>query len=234
MTELNNLKTKPQFQVKSIIIGLLPLVILGIAFSIITRTVGIDKVKDIIVQSGPLGPILFILFHIVTIMISPTGGGSVLILSSGALFGFWEGIFYSILSAAMGASLNFWIARQYGQQLITHLFSRDSVNKAFKRLNFLASKINSSNPLLLVPFLSSAAFNMLCYTIGLTKIEYRRFIIAVLISSSINVPIYVAIGASLIEPGNIGLRVFLILMGIAVVSVVIEEYWRKKYKARNS
>ena len=46
-------------------------------------------------------------------------------------------------------------------------------------------------------------FDIMGYVAGLTKLKYRNFLLAVSLSSIINVPIYVAIGKGFIENPNI-------------------------------
>jgi uncharacterized membrane protein YdjX (TVP38/TMEM64 family) len=209
------------------ILGLSVIIILGVSLSIMIRTFGTDKIQEVIKSAGIWGPILFILFHIVTIMISPTGGGSILISVSGVLFGFWPGMFYSILSASLGASMNFWVAKVFGQKVTTHIISA----KTLKKLDFIKNTINTVNPILLVPIFSSAAFNVLCYFAGLTNIKYSKFITAVFISSSINIPVYVAIGSSVLDnSSNLPKLVLPFVVLIALIAFVIEEIIRKKNK----
>jgi uncharacterized membrane protein YdjX (TVP38/TMEM64 family) len=209
------------------ILGVGILVILGVSLTLVFRTVGADKIQEIIKSSGIWGPLIFILFHIATIMISPTGGGSLLIVSSGALFGLIPGLIYSLVSALAGASINFWVAKVFGQKVVTRIISK----KNYNHLEFARKTLNNLNPILLVPIFSSAAFNMLCYIAGLTNIKYSKFITTVLISSSINIPVYVAIGSSLIDSkDNVPRLILPFVIGIAVVAFIIEEIMRRRSK----
>jgi|694.fasta_scaffold154413_2 uncharacterized membrane protein YdjX (TVP38/TMEM64 family) len=217
---------------KQLYSGLLTILIIlgfGITLTVLIRTIGASELRVIVEKSGVLGPLIFMIIHIITIMVTPGGGGVVLILSSGTLFGFGAGLFYSVLSAAIGASGNFWLSRKFGKNIVGRLVSEES----FKKLDPIAKRVNSGNPLLLVPIFSTSAFNLSCYAIGLTNIKYNKFITAVLISSIVNAPIYVATGSSLIEgQTNWQYLILPIVVFLATTSYLIEERLKKRSKTR--
>jgi uncharacterized membrane protein YdjX (TVP38/TMEM64 family) len=84
------------------------------------KLIGSQNIKDVIRDSGIFGPIIYILFHSLTIIIAPLGG-EVLFLSSGVLFGFWRGVLYSIISGYIGAIVNFGLARYFGKKIVLKL-----------------------------------------------------------------------------------------------------------------
>lgn len=217
-------------QTFSLILTVSTILLFGGFLTFLIRTIGANELREIVQQAGVFGPIIFILIHAITIMITPGGGGVVLILSSGTLFDFWPGLFYSILSASIGASGNFWIARKFGKNLIGRIVSTQTLAK----LDPITKRVNSGSPFLLVPIFSTSAFNLSCYAIGLTKIKYSKFISAVLISSAINAPIYVATGSSLIQ--GQGFWQYLTLPSVLVLAILtyfIEEKLKKKWKKRS-
>lgn len=184
--------------------------------------IGIDNIKEIISKGGLLSPILFIIFHASTIIVAPFEG-SFLMLASGTLFGYFWGVVYTIIAGFLGSSVNFWISRIYGIKIVEKLLG----HKVIENINKLATRINE-HPILLIPLMATGLFDIVGYAAGLTKIEYKKFLIAVSFSSLINVPIYVAVGRGLIEGDNtfVWLAVGIIL---AIVIYYLLKYLQKRF-----
>jgi uncharacterized membrane protein YdjX (TVP38/TMEM64 family) len=217
-------------QLFSLVLTVSTILLFGGFLTFLIRTIGANELREIVQQAGVFGPIIFILIHAITIMVTPGGGGVVLILSSGTLFDFWPGLFYSILSAIIGSSANFWIARKFGKKLVVRVVSLQTLAK----LDPITKRVNSGSPLLLVPIFSTSAFNLSCYAIGLTKIKYSKFVSAVLISSAINAPIYVATGSSLIQGQSFWQYLTLpSVLVLAILTYFVEEKLKKKWKKKS-
>jgi uncharacterized membrane protein YdjX (TVP38/TMEM64 family) len=212
-------------QLFSLVLTVSTILLFGGFLTFLIRTIGANELREIVQQAGVFGPIIFILIHAITIMVTPGGGGVVLIL-----FDFWPGLFYSILSAIIGSSANFWIARKFGKKLVGRVVSLQTLAK----LDPITKRVNSGSPLLLVPIFSTSAFNLSCYAIGLTKIKYSKFVSAVLISSAINAPIYVATGSSLIQGQSFWQYLTLpSVLVLAILTYFVEEKLKKKWKKKS-
>lgn len=185
-------------------------------------TIGVDKIKEIINSGGIWSPLLFILFHTLTIIVAPFEG-SFLMLASGTLFGFWLGVLYTIIAGVLGSSINFWISRIFGIKLVEKLIG----HKAVENLNKISDRLDE-HPILLIPLMATGLFDIVGYAAGLTKVKYKNFLIAVGFSSLINVPIYVAVGRGLIEGDN---TFFWLIVGVGVATTVyfVLKYLQKKF-----
>jgi uncharacterized membrane protein YdjX (TVP38/TMEM64 family) len=173
-------------------IGIFLLVLIGIMS--VFMLVGKDNIKGWIDSVGIFGPILFIFIHASTIVFAPLEG-SFLMLSAGKIFSdFWMGVFYVSIAGILGSSINFWVARIFGQRIIQKLVGI----KGYNLINKTSEKINQ-NPILLVPLMASTLFDIMGYAAGLSGIKYNKFLIAIIISSCVNVPIYVALGDNLLD-----------------------------------
>ena len=111
-------------------------------------TIGVDKIKEIVNSGGVWSPLLFILFHTLTIIVAPFEG-SFLMLASGTLFGFWLGVLYTIIAGVLGSSINFWISRIFGIKLVEKLIG----HKAVENLNKISDRLDE-HPILLIPLYS--------------------------------------------------------------------------------
>lgn len=205
-------------RLKAIIAPTLIISALIFAYSNFTK-IPPEQIKEFINRGGVWSPLVYMLFHVLTIIFSVIGGGSFLVFSSGILFGVWPGIFYSILSAFIGASINFWLARYFGQKVIKNIIGEENMQKIYK----VTSRITDKNPVILVPLMLTSAFNFVCYASGLTDIKYSKFMTSVAITSLVSIPVYVAIGSSLIQPNPLTIGVFFGLIILAVVVFISEE-----------
>jgi len=204
---------------------LLALIIYAIILGLITwgfSRIGIENIKNIITAGGIWSPLLFILFHTLTIIVAPFEG-SFLMLASGTLFGYWLGVIYTIIAGFLGSSINFWISRVFGTKIVEKLIGHNGVND----LNKISHTINA-HPILLMPLMATGLFDIIGYAAGLTKVKYQKFLIAVSFSSLINVPVYVAVGRGLIEGDNTVIWLFVAILLFVSIYILLR-YLQKKY-----
>jgi uncharacterized membrane protein YdjX (TVP38/TMEM64 family) len=218
---------KRKFDIKSAVVAFLTIVGIGVILAFLYKYIGIDKIKAFISTAGIFGPLIFILSLTATIVVAPLGG-EVLLLSGGVLFGFWPGVVYIAISGFIGATINFWVSRIYGKRLVTKLIGVDN----FHKLNEITNKITDKNPLVILPLMATTAFDYISYAAGLTNIKFSKYFLIVILSTCINVPIYVGLGTSIIQPNGIFLKVFIGLVFIALISVGVEEFWRRRGKKK--
>lgn len=223
----DEIKIKKKFDIRSAIVALLTVVCVGFVLGFLFDYLGIDKLKEFVSVSGVFGPIIFILSLTLTIIFAPLGG-EVLLLSGGVLFGFWPGVVYIAISGLIGATVNFWISRIYGKKLVVKLIGVDN----FYKLNEITSKITNKNPLVILPLMATTAFDYISYAAGLTDISFSKYFLVVILSTCIHVPVYVGLGTNLIQPNGIFLKVFVGLVFIALISIFIENIWRRIKKSK--
>jgi uncharacterized membrane protein YdjX (TVP38/TMEM64 family) len=208
------------------ILGLVILVVFGVSISLLIKSIGADKVREVVQQTGIWAPLVYILLHAITVIVSPFGGGSLLTLSAEPLFGYWWGVIYFALGAFLGAGVNFWTARLFGQQVIVNIIGEKKLVKIIS----LAKILTSKNPLVLVPILSTSAFNFFCYAAGLTDISFGRFFFAVFLSTVINTPIYVGVAGSVVQQNPYSWLILPALVILAIIIFVTEEILKRRSK----
>lgn len=160
---------------------------------------------------GPWGPIVYMIFFAVSMVIAPIPTGPAPVAAAAA-FGGLAGFFYTTLAGAVGASLCFVIARRWGPPLLRRFLPErvvDEIDRVAQRLGLRVLLILRLFPLLGVDAVSYAA--------GLTRIGYLPYL-GVSIVGSIPVLALVSLigeGARddrmLAVIGVVGLGVFLIL-----------------------
>ncbi|MGK0209010.1 MAG: putative membrane protein YdjX (TVP38/TMEM64 family) [Patescibacteria group bacterium] len=132
----------------------------------------IDYLKDIILMQGAYGVAFFILLYIIaTIFFIP---GTPLTIASGVLFGKFWGTVYVVIGASIGATIAFLLARYLGASFVSKFLQ----NKYKKIYGY--DKKAEDNGLMLVLFLRFVPvfpYNALNYSLGLTKVRFRDYLV---------------------------------------------------------
>lgn len=167
-------------------------VILIITMVIIEHFGGSAKLAELVARAGVWAPVVFILAKAMTYVVAPLSGGPVKIIA-GTLFGFIPGVIYSTLGDLLGASINFWIARLFGQKAMRKLLSK----KSYQKVDGFVAHIETWKTLLAARIILSSFYDFISYTAGLSKLRYKTFFWVTLLGGIPGSMIAVGLGASL-------------------------------------
>lgn len=154
----------------------------------------LKAVKDWVEQAGAWGPIVFILLKISTIVVAPLSGSPLYPLV-GIFFGFWEGLLYVTLGDFIGCTINFYLARRYGQNLVFKFISKKEegiVGRAINHMSSVKGFFQAALALFAMP-------ELVAYAAGLSRLSYSKFV-------------------SILTPINIFGAGVLVFMGVAIDS----------------
>ena len=141
-------------------------------------------------SQGVLAPLVFGLIYIAaTIFALP---GSVLTIGGGLLFGAWWGTLINWLSASLGATISFLLARYLGREAVTKIL------KGKGTLQGLDDKIgkNGFYSVLLLRLVPLFPFNGLNFGLGLTKVSFRDYTLATLLGMLPGTFVYTSLGST--------------------------------------
>ncbi len=174
--------------------GLGIIVVLGIA---LIKQVGIGQIRANVAQLGILAPFALILLRSLSIVIPaiPSTAYSVL---AGTLFGFWQGIAIIAIADFAACSGNFYLAKRYGRGIVQRLVGQRFMGK----VDSFSSNHLENNPFLVAGFLMTGLFDFVCYAVGLTQMEWRKFLPALILGIVISTPPVVALGAGIFTGGK--------------------------------
>lgn len=115
------------------LVALLPIVVvIGIliywGWPYLTLLSDPDQVREIIIQSGTWGPLVFILMQVVQVLVAPIPG-QVVGLIGGFLFGPFWGLLYTIIGATIGFTLVFLLSRKLGRPFVERFVDKKNMDR---------------------------------------------------------------------------------------------------------
>ena len=139
--------------------------------------------------SGNWGILLILLLRLISIVI-PILPGTYCLLISGYLFGLVNGLLISFIADLLSCSISFSLSKRFGRKILKRVMSKKYLNKFEK----LSKKYLEKNFFLLTGFLMTGWFDFVSYGVGLTKLRWRKFLLALIVSVLLSDLPFVATG----------------------------------------
>lgn len=182
------------FPVHKLLLALLFLAITYVVMALALRAVGLDNAQQYIARAGVWAPVVFILISASSLILAPLSGSSVYIIG-GALFGKGVAFFLSLIATLIGCNTNFWISRQFGRRVAARFIGHSSMDE----LDQFTQRIKSHHSVIYMTVMMPLAQDIVSYAVGLTKVPYVQFLIALILSAPVVVGFYIFLGTSLLE-----------------------------------
>ncbi|NJL79647.1 MAG: TVP38/TMEM64 family protein [Nostocaceae cyanobacterium CSU_2_110] len=158
------------------------------------QTIGLDNAQQFIQETGVLAPIVFIALCAVSLILAPLSGSSLFVVG-GTLFGKHNAFLLSYIATLIGCSANFWISRKFGRKVAQRFIGKANLDE----LDRFIDRLKSNRSIFYIIIIMPLSQDIISYAIGLTKIKYTHFLIALILSSTIIISGYVYIGSSILE-----------------------------------
>ena len=127
--------------------------------------------------SGNWGILLILLLRFISIVI-PVLPGTYCLLISGYLFGLVNGLLISFIADLVACSISFSLSKKFGRKILQSVMSK----KYLIKFENLSKKYLEKNFFLLTGFLMTGWFDFVSYGVGLTKLRFRKFLLALIVS----------------------------------------------------
>lgn len=149
---------------------------------------GFGRIRSWIEGQGALAPLIFgSIYILATVFALP---GSVLTISGGILFGTLWGTLINLVSATLGASLAFLLARYLGREFVEK-WTRGKLKRFDQKIG--EHGFTTVFYLRLVPLFP---FNLLNFSLGLTQIRFRDYFLATLLGMAPGAFVYTSLGSA--------------------------------------
>ena len=179
---------------KNILLAFFFIAIFYITMAFALQTIGLDNAQLFIKKSGIWAPIVFIALCSGSLIIAPLSGSSLFVVG-GTLFGKDNAFLFSYIATLIGCSSNFWISRKLGRKVVQRFIGKSNLDELDQFIN----KFKSHHSIFYMIIIMPLSQDIVSYAIGLTKIKYTHFLIALILSSTIIIAAYIYIGSSLLE-----------------------------------
>jgi len=173
-----------------------------------------QSVTALLRDSGPWGWLILILLLILQAFLAFIPGQG-LMLASGYIYGFWQGLLLTWFGLTLGGQISFWLARRYGRPFASRFVSP----KVLARWDDIAARQGMGFYIvsLFIPIFPNDA---MCFVAGLGEISFYRFLVANMIGRFIATAAMTFVGA---YGAQIPTAVWLVL---SIVSVLFLLVWR--------
>ncbi|NJO57942.1 MAG: TVP38/TMEM64 family protein [Richelia sp. RM2_1_2] len=179
---------------KKILLATFFVIILYLIMAFALQTIGLDNAQQFIQETGVLAPIVFIALCAVSLILAPLSGSSLFVVG-GTLFGKHNAFLLSYIATLIGCSANFWISRKFGRKVAQRFIGKANLDE----LDRFIDRLKSNRSIFYIIIIMPLSQDIISYAIGLTKIKYTHFLIALILSSTIIISGYVYIGSSILE-----------------------------------
>ncbi len=154
----------------SVVIGLV--VVAGLLLAGRQAGAYVPRFAQWVESLGVWGPVVFILgYAVAAVAFVP---GSLLTLAAGAIFGLAKGTIYTLIGATLGASAAFLVARYVARGAIERRIAGNArfaaIDRAVGREGFKIVALLRLSPIF--------PFNLLNYSLGLTKVGFLPYLLA--------------------------------------------------------
>ncbi len=171
---------------------------------------------------GAWAPVLSILLMILQSVIAPLPG-SLVAATNGVVFGVGWGTALSWAGGMIGATINFWLARWLGHQIVARWFGHgrlQQLDQISARNGFWIVLVARLTPLV--------SFDFISYLAGLSSLTYRRFILATAVGMIPGTFTWTTLGHDILLAQTATWRLSLLAL-CAVIGLMAALWWRKRY-----
>ncbi|MGN0691402.1 MAG: TVP38/TMEM64 family protein [Oscillospiraceae bacterium] len=186
---------------------------------------GLAKAKEKVLETGALGPVIYMLLVVVQIIIAFIPGGPVEILG-GVLFGTAGGTVLCMLGFLLGTSAVYSMVKKVGKPLVSAFVSEDR----FEKFKFLKKEKNLELIIFIMFLIPGIPKDALTYFVPLTPINGKKFCILATLARFPATISSVMIGSSLQSRNlTMGIIAFVITAVLGIVGILYNN--RKKAAA---
>lgn len=191
-------------------------------YNILSCLSSIIYIKDLIINSGSKGIIVFVLLQVLEIVCLPIP--SVIIIFVGTLiYGSFLCFILCSVGVLIGTSLSFYIGRIFGARLLNFLFSHHKVIKYTNILN------NNGKYFLAIAFLFPFfPDDLMCLVAGISNLKFKDFFKITLLTKPIGIFIMCYFGTSFSIPFKGWGIAFWIAIIIIFIIIIVSVIFNKK------
>lgn len=184
------------------------IVLIVLAFIFTYQFFDIEAINDLIIDSqnnvnnkGIYVVFLILLLRSISIFL-PIIPGTYCVVIAGYIYGIKTGLLIMFVADLFSCYSSFLISRNLGRVFVRKILGPNQM----KRVESISKKYLENNFFLMTGFLMTSWFDFVCYAVGLTKLSWKKFMPALIISIIISDIPFVAGGYALSQLRDVTLR----------------------------
>ncbi len=187
----------------------------------VLKNVDANEIKEYVQSYGVWAPIIYLLIMaLLAVVVFPD---AVVVMAGGMVFGLVKGTILTSIGSFIGASIEFFMARKLGKEVVKKFIKKDIVAFDSK------TREEGFNITLLLRLIPLFPFKVVSYSAGISNVSYRDFGLATLIGAFPGIIVYTNLGD---KTTDIGSRDFYIALGLLVAlllgSLIFKKIFEKK------
>lgn len=159
-----------------------------------------DALTGYVRQFGWAGPVVFMAFQAVQVVI-PVLPGGLGCLAGVILFGAWKGFWYNYIGICAGSLAAFAIARACGRPLLESVFPAAMIDKYDR---WMGSGSRFARWFAFLIFIPVAPDDYLCFLAGTTRMDWRLYTAIILLCKPASIALY-SLGLTVVAQNLLGL-----------------------------
>lgn len=191
------------------VVGFLVIVVLAVGVPMFG---GGERLQTLVEQTGAWSPVAYIAAKAAATIVAPFSGVP-LKAASGALFGFTEGFFYSVLGGVIGGCVCYWGARCLGRSTVERFAGVNDLD----RVDELAYYSGGWRAVLFGRLALSPVYNLISLAAGFTKLSFWQYLAVTVFGGILHTSFIVVLGASVVLDWKLRLAAY---AGIAVLALL--------------
>lgn len=153
---------------------------------------GISRAQAVIEHAGLWAPAAYIAIKTAIFIAAPLSSLP-LQIAAGAIFDIPQATVYTLLGALIGGSINYWLARSLGRNVVIGIVGRDGMT----RVEDLTVRIGGWRTLLVARVFLSPMYDFISYAAGFLGVPYPHYVAVSLFGGIIPSALWAAFGAGL-------------------------------------
>lgn len=141
---------------------------------------GSDRFENLVRQIGPWGPIVVIVYIIISHVFAPVVGSPVAVLSF-TMYGVPNTMLYMYIGGLISSVINYWLAHVYGRKFVIKFAGP----KTMEQIDYYAAHMGK-RVLILARLIAGSLFDVVSYAAGITAMPFREYYLITIICSGIS------------------------------------------------
>jgi uncharacterized membrane protein YdjX (TVP38/TMEM64 family) len=179
------------------------------------NAIGVDELRQMMKDAGPLAPLIYILLKIVTYIFAPLTSGPIQIIAAPLFGNVWLGTFYTLIGEVIGGSISFWIARRLGRPVVERFVGKQGMVQVE---DFYQKRMGGWLSLLVARLILFSVWDFLSYAAGLTKsLRFSTYLLISTIVGAIPTFVFVWMGSEALQDT----RTLLLIYAMVAILILI-------------